>query len=126
MAPAEGAFLNIPRFDPHRLPPPPPLPTVNRHGADRNKPCACGSGKKAKKCCLLKMELQLRSIIKDRRELREAQAAKMLHDGVMGGLAILEQLAKKENQSAEGGAVERGMRAGDGSSTSSGDSPAGV
>lgn len=29
-------------------------PSVSRHasGADRNKPCPCGSGKKYKKCCL--------------------------------------------------------------------------
>lgn len=29
---------------------PPPPPSLK--GADRNKPCSCGSGRKAKKCCL--------------------------------------------------------------------------
>lgn len=51
----------------------PGLPTVSRRGNERNKPCICGSGKKAKKCCLLKMEMQLQETVKASQEARMLQ-----------------------------------------------------
>ena len=33
-------------------------PTLVKHKVGRNDPCPCGSGKKYKKCCLLKEEQQ--------------------------------------------------------------------
>ena len=34
------------------------VPSVRSNKVGRNEPCACGSGKKYKKCCLLKEETQ--------------------------------------------------------------------
>ena len=35
------------------------VPPVRSNKVGRNEPCPCGSGKKYKKCCLLKEEIQL-------------------------------------------------------------------
>lgn len=37
----------------------------------RNKPCICGSGKKYKKCCLIKMQKQIETERKKKEEMEE-------------------------------------------------------
>jgi len=40
--------------NPYPSPPPLPLTPLPPKPPERNKPCPCGSGKKYKKCCMLK------------------------------------------------------------------------